>query len=277
METVLIQGDASKILQDFVPQSKVFDVVVTSPPYNLGVKYGKTASGKTDRMRDADYLEWVSQWSEGLLHGVDYWGSVFVNMGSNLKDPTKPMRVLEVLQRWWKVQNIIIWVKSVAIPAGAGETTLGHFKPINSDRYLNDTFEYIFHLSLRGDASLDRKAPGVGTTYADESNLKRWKSVEGINRRCRGNVWFMPYDTIQSRDRQRPHPATFPVELAARCIRLCGDPKSLRVLDPFTGLSSTGVAAQRLGCARFCGIDIDQDYIEFSRARLEEEASTAQK
>src|SRR2546422_4820447 len=52
--------------------------------------------------------------------------------------------------------------------------------------------------------------------------------------RSRGNVWFTPYKTIRSRRMQRPHPATFPTQLAVNCIKIHGgtpetDRKSTRL------------------------------------------------
>ena len=83
--------------------------------------------------------------------------------------------------------------------------------------------------------------------------MTRWRSAGG-NRRCRGNAWFLPYDTINSRDKDRPHPATFPVRLPEYCLRLHGLDRVTRVLDPFTGLGATAVACASLGLD-FVGID----------------------
>ena len=38
--------------------------------------------------------------------------------------------------------------------------------------------------------------------------------------RCRGNSWYVPYDTISSREKERgSHPATFPIALVEQCIK----------------------------------------------------------
>jgi site-specific DNA-methyltransferase (adenine-specific) len=60
--------------------------------------------------------------------------------------------------------------------------------------------------------------------------------------RCRGNTWFIPYETIQRRERDRPHPATFPSQLPEQCLRLHGLSRIEVAMDPFTGLGSTAVA-----------------------------------
>ena len=84
---------------------------------------------------------------------------------------------------------------------------------------------------------------------------------------CRGNTWFIPYETIQRRDRDRPHPATFPVRLPEQCLKLHGLSRIKTVLDPFLGLGSTAVACARLG-VDFIGTEIDEDYLNEAADRI---------
>jgi site-specific DNA-methyltransferase (adenine-specific) len=79
--------------------------------------------------------------------------------------------------------------------------------------------------------------------------------------RCRGNTWFIPYETIQSRDKERPHPATFPARLPEMCLRLHGLDRIRTVADPFMGLGSTAVACAQLGL-NFIGVELDGGYLE---------------
>ena len=137
---------------------------------------------------------------------------------------------------------------------------MGHYKPINSDRFLNDCHEFVFHFTQDGTTPLDRLA--VGVPYQDESNIARWRgAARGV--RCRGNTWFIPYETIQRRDRDRPHPATFPSKLPEQCLRLHGVDRIRLAMDPFTGLGSTAVACARLG-VNFVGSDLDESYLEIA-------------
>ena len=80
-------------------------------------------------------------------------------------------------------------------------------------------------------------------------------------------MWFIPYDTVQSKGEKFNHPAGFPVELPTRCIKLHGLRPDLMVLDPFLGAGTTLVAAQALGC-RSIGIEIDRKYVEIAIQRL---------
>jgi site-specific DNA-methyltransferase (adenine-specific) len=150
------------------------------------------------------------------------------------------------------------------------QISAGHFKPINSKRFVNDCHEYVFHLTKSGDIELDRRAAGV--PYVHKSNIARWGHTGGADLRCRGNTWFIPYDTINSRDKERPHPATFPVALVEQCIRLHGKGAATRMLDPFLGIGSSAIAAQRQKLESFTGIELDEHYLEAAQERITAEA-----
>jgi len=108
---------------------------------------------------------------------------------------------------------------------------------------------------------------GVGVEYKDKSNIKRWKSHQ--QRRCRGNSWFVPYDTIQSKSARGNHPAPFPFELASMCIRLHGvrHDDTFCVLDPFCGTGSANVAANML-FVNSIGVDLSADYLKSAEDRI---------
>jgi site-specific DNA-methyltransferase (adenine-specific) len=168
----------------------------------------------------------------------------------------------------FELQNTIHWIKSISIERGEQTESYGHFKPINSSRYLNNCHEYVFHFTPEGKSSLDRLA--VGVPYADKTNIARWQHTGGADKRCRGNAWFIPYKTIHQRAKQRPHPATFPTELASKCIRLHGVREAV-VLDPFLGIGHSAFAAKECSdmVSRFVGFDIDEEYIKVACQVLE--------
>jgi len=120
-----------------------------------------------------------------------------------------------------------------------------------------------FTYGFFGNTPVDRLA--IGVPYADKSNIKRWAHTGGGDKRCRGNNWFVPYKTIRSREQQRPHPATFPVELAEQCIKLHGAEAGLVVMDPFVGIGHSAVAAKNCGVGKFIGFEIDGEYLAEAR------------
>ena len=110
-------------------------------------------------------------------------GSLFLNVGAKPKDPWTALDVAQAARPHLELQNIIHWVKSIAIEkalagsrAGlADDLAVGHYKPINSERFLNDCHEFVFHFSPTGDTPLDRRA--VGVKYQDKSNVTRWQQA----------------------------------------------------------------------------------------------------
>jgi len=235
------------------------DLVVTSPPYNLGVRYRKYS----DRLDRQSYLNWCATWATGIRRILKPTGSFFLNIGSAPSNPMLPHEIVFQLRDLFVLQNTIHWIKSIAID----NRTFGHFKPISSKRFLNDCQEYIFHFTKTGRVEIDRLA--VGVPYQDKSNIARWSHTHGRDSRCRGNTWFIPYQTIQSRAKERPHPATFPVQLAEWCIKLHAAPHVRTMLDPFLGIGNSAIAAQKCGAKKFIGFEIDDTYLAEAKRRLQ--------
>jgi site-specific DNA-methyltransferase (adenine-specific) len=239
--------------------------IVTSPPYNLGIRY----RSYDDALPSERYLEWSGEWIGAARRVLDPGGSLFLNVGAKPTDPWTALDVAQAARRHLTLQNTIHWVKSIAIDkrpgADAGPLSVGHYKPINSARFLNDCHEFVFHFTPQGRTPLDRTA--VGVPYQDASNVARWRSG-GANLRCRGNTWFIPYETIQSRDQDRPHPATFPPRLPEYCFRLHGLARLTLAMDPFLGLGSSAVAAAQLGID-FIGVEMDPHYLDEAIARVQ--------
>jgi len=234
------------------------DLVVTSPPYNLGVRYGKYS----DQQDRRSYLKWCASWAAQLRRLLKPSGSFFLNIGAAPSNPMLPHEIVFQLRSLFVLQNSIQWIKSVAID----DRTSGHFKPISSKRFLNDCHEYIFHFTKTGRVEIDRLA--IGVPYQDKSNISRWSHTRGSDLRCRGNTWFIPYETIQSREKERPHPATFPVQLAEWCIKLHGVRRVKKMLDPFLGIGNAAIAAQRCGVKKFIGFEIDENYLAEAKRRI---------
>src|SRR5438552_2821446 len=133
------------------------DLVVTSPPYNLGITYGKYS----DRQDRRSYLDWCVRWAEEIRRVLKPDGSFFLNIGGAPSNPMLPYEIVMALRDLFVLQNTIHWIKSIAIDGlerkasashphlnsipGQGEAdakrrvriegrvkSFGHFKPINS-------------------------------------------------------------------------------------------------------------------------------------------------
>jgi site-specific DNA-methyltransferase (adenine-specific) len=248
----LMCGDCLDVLPKI--NSASVDVVVTSPPYNLGLTY----RGYDDRRPEDDYLEWLIEVCQALRRILKHEGSFFLNISGSASAPWLPFELIVRLRPLFVLQYHIIWIKSIATANDA----VGHFKPVGGHRFLHHNHEHIFHLTLTGEVKLDRLA--IGVPFKDKSNIARRGHARDL--RCRGNTWFIPYDTVQSKAEKFHHPSTFPVALPRWCIRLHGGENGV-VLDPFMGTGTTVVAAE-LENATGIGIDRDPNYVAIARRRV---------
>src|SRR5437867_10429275 len=150
------------------------DLVVTSPPYNLGVRYRKYS----DRQDRQSYLNWCCEWAAQIRRVLKSSGSLFLNVGAAPSKPMLPHEIAIELRDLFVLQNTIHWIKSITIQDRCGDLqSHGHFKPISSRRFLNDCHEYIFHFTKTGRVEIDRLALGV--PYQDKSNIMRWRHTRG--------------------------------------------------------------------------------------------------
>jgi len=250
-----------------LPQESI-DIIVTSPPYNIGKPYRNYHDDRPKK----EYLAWLAQVASESRRILKNEGSFFLNIGSKPTDPWIPFDVARQFRDHFVLQNVIHWIKSIAIEkADVGKYDLirddiavGHYQPVNSPRYLSQCHEYIFQFSPHGDTRLHKRS--IGVKYQDKSNIGRWETaIEDL--RDRGNTWFIPYPTIRN---SRVHPTTFPVRLPEMCIRLHGYTSETLVLDPFMGTGSTALACRNLKI-QFLGFEIDSVYREIALQRLAQE------
>jgi len=212
------------------------DLIVTSPPY----KEEDGFSYQVMREVFGDCFRVLKQ--DGLL---------FMNFGHLAGHKHRPFRTAELCEyvgfTW---VDTIVWTKHQR-----GE---GHFTPFQGNKRLNNLWEPIFMFSKGSDYQLDRLA--IGVEFTDKSNIRRFHGPAGSDLRCRGNVWFIPYDTITLKE-QKTHKDRFPLNLPRWCILLANlEPKSL-ILDPFCGSGTTLRAANQLG-HRAVGYEINEDCVD---------------
>jgi site-specific DNA-methyltransferase (adenine-specific) len=285
-----------------LPEKSV-DIVATSPPYNLGIAYGTYQDNKPRQ----EYLAWLDTVFAAVKHCLKDDGHFWLNMGYSNVDPWVGMDVGNVARNHFVLQNNFTWVKSITI----NDVTTGHFKPINSERFANPTWEHLFHFTKTGNVVCDKLA--VGVPYMWDCNIDNSARIKGRmakkygfkdikdfkknatdavkeqfelavaeklskqkpkpDTRCRGNSWYIPYDTIANREKHRgSHPATFPVALIEQCIKFSGVKEGVLV-DPFMGSGTSAIAAIRQDID-YIGFDIDKDYRQFAMDRINDEIKT---
>lgn len=263
----IFQQDCLKFMQNW--DGDKIDVIVTSPPYNLGKDYSKYKDNKARN----DYINWMGSVAEESKKIMKEDGSFFLNMGGKPSEPWLAFDVAKEFNKHLCLQNVIHWIKHISIPKDAatkqnglnGDMSVGHFKPINSNTYMNQCQEYIFHFTNSGKIQLDKLA--IGVPYQHKSNVTRWTEKRDI--RDRGNVWFIKYENKQGGCEPILHPALFPEKLPYLCVKLHGIKKDMLVYDPFIGIGTTAAACIRLG-VDFIGTEIDKNYVKIAKKRIVE-------
>ena len=102
-----------------------------------------------------------------------------------------------------------------------------------------------------------------GADQTEETRTKSGKPYVPTMRRNKRDVW-----TVGTSGFRGAHFAVFPEKLIEPCV-LAGCPKGGVVLDPFAGSGTTGVVALKNG-RRFLGIELNEDYVEMARKRIDE-------
>ena len=243
--SVMVCGDVVKVLKQLDEDS--VDVIITSPPYNIGYasqkQLGSDLKGhlygddNKDFMDEAQYQAWMIEVLNELYRIIKPTGSLFFNHkdrtkitvrndSGNLVKKTQvfvsPMDFISQTQ--WKVKQRLIWNRRTT-----HQQNPHMFTPIHEDVY--------------------------------------W--LVKNPRKVVKNRITMPTVFETQREGRKLHPAPFPVELPKRLIE-CVAPDEATVLDPFVGSGSTLVAATELGYWSV-GIDIVERYIEMSAERVREQ------
>ena len=258
MAEELYVGDCIDVLKT-LPDSSV-DSVVTSPPYAM--QRASTYGGIPEK----DYPEWTVAWMQEVWRVLKDDGSVIINISPHVKNGELSDYVLRtrlaLREAGWTELGELIWHKTKAMPVGNVKRPRRHWESLlwfgKHGRAYSNPYG----------AGEEWKVPSIGkTSHAAERNgwnhYNHYTNVETLK-----NIARVPdiVSLAPSTTRGLDHPAPFPWQLAEWCGKLITPPAGT-ILDPFTGSSSTGVAAIRNGWD-FIGIDMSAKYIEMSRQRL---------
>lgn len=232
---------------------------VTSPPYNVGLRYDGDPTG--------DARPWPEYWdlaeaagrlvARALMPGGRAWVNTAVSIpetvhvGGHHSGRNAKRRVL-LAQRWAEVLELgagLVLVDQVAWVSVRGSGTAWGSWQSPASPNLRGDYEVV---TVACQGEWERRPPAGYEGWRDQ--------VGGWPELC-STAW-----AINPEPRTLGHPAPFPVELAARCIRLSTWPGEV-VLDPFAGSGSTLVAARDLG-RRAVGIEASETYCEAIVSRL---------
>ena len=107
------RADCLPLLRSLAPGS--VSAIVTSPPYNLGIRY----RSYDDTMPRGAYLEWTRAWIAAAGATLPPDGSLFLNVGAKPTDPWTGMDIAQAARDHLTLQNTLHWIKSIAIDKDA--------------------------------------------------------------------------------------------------------------------------------------------------------------
>lgn len=234
----LLHGDSTQLLPQF---DFKFDMIFADPPYflsngGISIQSGKVVcvdKGEWDKegtpeQMDSFNREWISLCRTKLKDNGTIWISgTYHNIFSVANALT---------ELGFKILNVITWAKT-------------NPPPNISCRYFTYSTEFIIWA---------RKCEKVPHFY--NYNLMK-QANEGKQMR---DVWQLPAIAPWEKKCGK-HPTQKPLSVLSRII-LASTKHGAWILDPFTGSSTTGIAANLLG-RRFLGIDKEELFLEISRAR----------
>ena len=181
----------------------------------------------------------------------------------------------------WYLRQDIIWEKPNPMPESVHDRcTKSHeylFMLSKLSRYFYDV-EAIKEPCASGPSDIrkmEESLPRIGGKHkvlvdsfskaSSATNIGQKRSVGHPDGRNKRSVW-----TIATQPFSGAHFATFPEKLVEPCV-LAGSKEGDTVLDPFAGSGTTGVVALRYG-RNFIGIELNAEYAEMARRRIENDA-----
>ena len=240
----LVQGDATR---RGTLKHGVADLIVTSPPYNIGKAYN--GNGKDDEKSYADYLKFSRKWLENCYHWTRPTGRLCVNVSldknRNGKQPLSADITAAAMAAGWKYHATIVWNEGNI----SRRTAWGSWKSASAPHIIAPVETII--VLYKGDWKRERQ----GTSDISGDEFKEW--VLGI--------WAFNGEN----GKRIGHEAPFPLELPRRCIKLLSFPGDT-VLDPFVGSGTTMIEAIVQG-RRAIGIELEKPYCHLTVNRIKSE------
>lgn len=237
----LLKGDCVKLLSELDFQ---FDMIFADPPYflsngGISVQSGKQVSvnkGDWDKSqgfeKDNEFnRKWLTVCREKLKENGTIWISGTYH---NIFSVAQMLNELN-----FRILNCITWAKT-------------NPPPNLSCKFFTHSTEFILW------ARKNKKVPHY-------YNYELMKLINGGTQMR--DVWQMPAIGCWEKSCGK-HPTQKPLPLLARIIQ-ASTKENAWILDPFTGSSTTGIAANLLN-RRFLGIDQEQDFLKISKQRREE-------
>lgn len=265
-EGQIVHGDSHKVLDGIKNNS--IQLVVTSPPYNIGKEYERDERKTLD-----EYISWLEPIVKKLCDKISDDGSICWQVGNYVKDgevfPLDYYFYNIFVKQGFQLRNRIIWHFNFGLHAeqrfsGRYETLLWFSKTSTYKFNLDPVRVPQLYPGKRHSASKGERAgkPSGNRLGKNPSDFWVFSSERAFQEDL---LWELP-NVKANHPEKTPHPCQFPTELAERCVLAFTD-QGDTVLDPFVGAGTSVIAAikhKRLAI----GIDRSEEYVQLSRERI---------
>jgi len=231
-------------------QAALFDLTITSPPYNIGKKYENVLPLEK-------YLNWSERWIHLVYELTKSDGAFWLNLGYLSTETARALPITYLL--WDKIPFYLM--QEIVWNYEAGVACKKALSPRNEKFlwYVKDKNSYTFNLDAI-------RNPDVKYPNQRKNGRLRCNPL-GKNP---GDVWRIPKVTSgknRSSVERTIHPAQFPLALIQRIIRGFSNQNDI-VFDPFLGSGTVAYAALQEGrCV--VGFEIRKDYCDIAIQRLQ--------
>lgn len=239
-----------------------FDLIITSPPYNIGKSYEtKTSIEK--------YLETQEEIINELVRTLSEKGNLCWQVGNYVdKREVYPLDIYyyQIFKKHGlKLRNRIIWHFGHGLHAS--NRFSGRYETI---LWFSKTDNYIFNLdNVRVPSKYPGKLHFKGPKKGQPSGNPLGKNPSDIWKIIKQDwdsaMWDIP-NVKSNHPEKTDHPCQFPIELVERCVLALTEEKSW-VLDPFSGVGSSIIAAIKNN-RNAIGIERDDTYCKIARQRI---------
>ena len=262
LEYSIENGDCLKVLKKY--DDEKFDLIITSPPYNIGKSYETKTSIE-------EYLETQEEIIIELIRVLSDKGSICWQVGNYVdKGEVFPLDIYyyQIFKRLGlKLRNRIIWHFGHGLHAS--NRFSGRYETI---LWFSKTDNYIFNLD---DVRVPAKYPGKrhfkGPNKGKLSGNPKGKNPsdiwEIVLKDWENELWNIP-NVKSNHPEKTTHPCQYPIELVERCVLALTNENSW-VLDPFNGVGSAVIASLK-NDRNAIGIDRDKEYCKIAKNRIEE-------
>lgn len=261
VEYKIINDDALKELNNF--EQNKFDLIITSPPYNVGKEYEVKISIEK-------YLQTQENIIKQLVRVLSDKGSICWQVGNYVeKGEIFPLDIYyyQIFKQFkLKLRNRIIWHFGHGLHAS--KRFSGRYETI---LWFTKTDNYVFNLDnvripSKYPGKLHFKGPKKGLPSGNPKGKNPSDIWEIIVTDWENELWNIP-NVKSNHPEKTVHQCQFPIELVERCILALTNQNSW-VLDPFSGVGSTVIAAIKNG-RNAIGIEKEKKYCLIAKERID--------